>query len=115
MDLLVVEDRWQQGQVLHVYHNTLENAHHWIGVHLSEDGPGSSPLGARVELETDRGTQVRVIAAGETIHGQHRPTAHFGLGKEAQVKSIRIIWPGGKERWLKNPNIDQYHRIDARS
>ena len=113
MDLLVVEDRWQQGQVLHVYHNTLENDHHWIGVHLSEDGPGKSPLGARIELETDQGTQVRVIAAGETIHGQHRPSAHFGLGKGTTVKELRVLWPGGKEQRMKNPGIDEYHAISA--
>jgi len=113
MDLLVVEDRWQSGQVLHVYHNTLQTGNHWVGVHLSEDGSGRSPLGARVELETEHGKQIQVIAAGETIHGQHRPTAHFGLGKSSEVKSIRIIWPGGKEKYLKQPSVDQYHVVKA--
>lgn len=114
MDLLVVEDRWRQGQVLHVYRNVLADENHWIGVRLQDEGAGKSPLGARVELETAAGTrQVRVIAAGESIHGQHPPVAHFGLGKEAEVKVIRVVWPGGKERLLENPTSDRYHAVSA--
>ncbi len=112
MDLLVVEDRWQKGQVLHVYRNVLEQEHHWIGIRLQEEGPGRSPLGARVELETERGKkQVRVIAAGESIHGQHRPVAHFGLGKADAVEAIRVIWPGGQTRRLEKPAVDRYHSV----
>ncbi|MFT4636747.1 MAG: hypothetical protein ACI8T1_000053 [Verrucomicrobiales bacterium] len=111
MDLLVVEDRWHEGQLLHVYHNTLENDHHWIGVHLSEEGLHKSPLGARVELNTNRGMQTHAIVAGETIHAQHRPTAHFGLGRDTDVKSLRVIWPNGKERRLEKPEADRYHTI----
>lgn len=110
MDLLVVEDRWRDGQTLHVYRNILENDHRWIGFRLA-DAPGRSPIGAQVELQTSAGTQVHVIAAGETIHGQHRPMAHFGLGKSAEVEEVRLYWPNGGEQTLEKPAINRYHAI----
>ena len=112
MDLLVVEDRWQKGQILHVYRNVLENDHQWIGFRLSA-APGRSPIGARIELQTSTGAQVHVIATGESIHGQHRPVAHFGLGKGAQVQSASITWPDGKVLKLKQPSIGAYHQVEA--
>ncbi len=111
VDLMVVEDRWRDGQILHVYRNQLETDNHWIGVRLSEEGPGRSPQGALVTVRTDAGKQLARVVTGDSIHAQHATTLHFGLGKSATVESIEVRWPGGHTRRIERPAADQYHAV----
>ena len=111
MDLLVVEDQWNDGQILHVYRNVIDSNHHWIGVRLRESATGLAPFGAVITVETDTRTQVGVIVAGDSIHAQHPTRKHFGLGDEQLVRSITVRWPGGRVTHLKDPKIDTYHDL----
>lgn len=111
MDLVVVEDRWQKGQVLHVYRNTMETNHHWIGIRLNPVKDYGSPLGAKIMVRSGDVQQVASMMAGETIHGQHSSTVHFGLGKSSAVDSIEVQWSNGKRSILKSPSADQYHQL----
>lgn len=109
MDLVVVEDRWSEGQVLHVYRNTMETGNHWVGVRLRDSNEHGSPIGARISVTSGGRTRVAAIMAGETIHGQHATMAHFGLGGNGEADSIRVTWPDGRTTTLTNPEIDRYH------
>lgn len=112
VDLLVVEDRWRDGQILHVYRNRLETGNHWIGVRLAEEGPGRSPQGALVTVHAAGGKQLGRIVTGDSIHAQHPTTLHFGLGKAAKVDAIEVRWPGGHTRRIEKPAVDRYHAIE---
>ncbi|MCH8048401.1 MAG: CRTAC1 family protein, partial [Planctomycetes bacterium] len=81
LELLVVEDNWKDGQVLHVYRNRLQTGNHWIGVRLKEEGGGRSPVGAKITVYTANRKHVGQIITGESIHAQHAPVQHFGLGR----------------------------------
>ena len=112
VDLIVVEDRWTEGQLLHVYRNRMESANHWIGVRLKEEGLGKSPQGARVVIKSgSRPPQVGVVVTGDSIHAQHPTKLHFGLGANETVESIEVIWPGGNRRRVENPTVDAYHDV----
>ena len=112
VDLIVVEDHWSDGQLLHVYQNRMETGHHWIGVRLAEEGLGKSPQGARVIVNLAEGPrQVGVVVTGDSIHAQHPTKLHFGLGATDAIVDIEVIWPGGHRRVIKNPAIDRYHVI----
>ena len=111
VDLLIVEDHWTQGQTLHIYRNTMENDHAWIGVRLRHEPGKPSPIGAKVTVLTKDRTFTSAIATGESIHGQHSLTRHFGLGNNKAVKAIEVIWPGGKKLRIEAPEVGRYHRI----
>ncbi len=112
MDLAIVEDRWNEGQILHVYRNVLETANHWIGFRLPQQPDQPSPLGARVILTMASGRrQPAAIVAGETLHGQHSSSVHFGLGAEDSVKSVEILWTGGQRKVLDAPEPGRYHTV----
>ena len=113
LDLIVVEDRWHAGQILHVYRNQLDTGNHWIGVQLV-DRPGTdSPLGVTVALTlTDGSKRITCVTAGDSIHAQHATTAHFGLGTQQDVKEIELRLVSGKVIKLDAPSIDQYHRVE---
>jgi hypothetical protein len=119
VDLIVVEDRWREGQILHVYRNQLPTAHHWIGVRLREEGPGKSPLGCKVIVHMHRrdkpggSQQVGVVTCGDSIHAQHASTLHFGLGPQDRVDAIEVRWPSGKTRRIEKPAVNRYHRVRA--
>jgi hypothetical protein len=111
MDLVVVQDRWREGQVLHVYRNTMPTDHHWIGVRL-QDTPGKpSPVGAKIRVFAGERVLQAAITTGESIHGQHSMKRHFGLGNTAAVEAIEVTWPGGKRVRLENPAAGRYHRV----
>lgn len=113
VDLLVVEDRWRAGQILHVYRNVMETGNRWVGLTVMES-PGRSPLGAVVTALLGNGKRaVKVVASGESIHGQHSSTVHFGLGSgsETKVEAIEVQWPDGHSRRLEAPELERYHLV----
>ncbi len=113
VDLLVVEDRWYDGQILHVYWNTIKTNNHWVGVRLRHQPGKPSPVGAKIVVRAAGRTHVGRVVIGETIHGQHAPTVHFGLGKATRIEHIEVTWPNGVKRRLESPSADRYHVVDA--
>jgi hypothetical protein len=113
VDLAVVEDNGLRGQKLHIYRNQLETENAWIGIQLREQGKGISPVGASVTVRTAEQTHVGRVVTGETLMGQHSTTLHFGLGGSARVESIEVRWINGMTRIIRDPEINQYHFVQA--
>lgn len=113
LDLLVMTfEAWPVvRQTLHVFKNSLSESNHWIGLRLSEQGPGRSPVGAKVTLEYDGRRQVRRIVTGDSYRSQHPNTVHFGLGSKTAVERLEVQWRGGGRRMLSNPAVDRYHEL----
>ena len=99
---------------LHVYRNALEQAGHWIGVHL-DDQPGLSTIGATVEVTTPARQQFTRVVTGDSFSGQHSANLHFGLGQNVKVDSVKVIWANGSASELQNPEADRYHRLSPTS
>jgi hypothetical protein len=117
-DLLVsqeIEDSQQHYHLLHIYLNQLETDHNWIGVQVADGGPGLSPIGATVRIETEMGPQKQWLVAGDALYGQESSIAHFGLGTAREVKFIEIRWPNGHVRRVDAPAIRSYHLIRPES
>jgi len=111
VDVLVMEDRGEQGQYLHAYRNELVTENHWIGVELSESEGGPSPVGASIRIRAGERSQVKHVLVGESVMGQHPTTVHFGLGKTQEVQALEVRWIGGPTRTLRDPEINRYHRV----
>jgi enediyne biosynthesis protein E4 len=111
VDLIVVEDRGEDGERLHVYRNEIATENNWIGVELVEEGAGVSPVGASIRVRAGDRTLVRQLVVGESLMGQHPNTLHFGLGTRKAVDSVEVRWTNGKSRTLSSPGINRYHRL----
>jgi hypothetical protein len=113
-DLLVTTyEYWPEPkQTLHIYQNALTDAGNWIGFRFQEE-PGCSPVGVRVTLHAGDYNSVQQIVTGDSYRSQHSDTLHFGLGKREAVDSVEIKWINGRTVTLRNPAINQYHRIRA--
>ena len=79
-----------------VYYNNA-NANHWIKiVTIGQTGTGFSNIngiGARVEINTANGTQIRDVRSGEGFRFMHSLNTHFGIGTETSI--ILAIWLSG--------------------
>ncbi|MDQ5979445.1 MAG: enediyne biosynthesis protein [Verrucomicrobiota bacterium] len=52
-------------------------------------------VGATIRLETGSGTQQRTLAPARGYLSSGEPILHFGLGREAVIRSLTVEWPSG--------------------
>ncbi len=101
------------GRAARVLMNQPTSPRHWLGVSLTGTRSNRSAIGARVEVTTQEGLQVREIRSGGSYCSQSDPRALFGLGgtvDPAQVK-LTVRWPGGNRQSVKLSRLDQYLQI----
>ena len=65
----------------------------------------TSAIGARVELNTSRGIQIREVSGGRGCCEQDMLPLHFGLGNEKKV-DILVKWTGGQQCSFKEVKVE---------
>ena len=95
-----------------LYRNNGGNAGNYLDVKL--DGPdlNTQGLGARVFVTAGDVTQMREIRAGSNFVSQSVAEAHFGLGSESVVASVRVSWPDGETTELTDVAVNQIITIE---
>jgi ASPIC/UnbV protein/VCBS repeat protein len=78
--------------------NNLANGNHWLELSLRGTHSNTAAIGARVEIITAAGRQIREIAGNTGYRGHSDYVVHFGLGASVRVDTLRIRWPSGL-RW----------------
>lgn len=82
----------------------------WLGVALVGRPPNTDAVGAKVELLTTAGRQVRWVVAGQSYQSTFDRRAEFGLA-DATVEGIEIRWPSGARQRFLLPISEKYLRI----
>jgi len=88
------------------------NANNWIKVvtigkaYETADRSNRNGIGARVEIHTDSGTQIRDVRSGDGFRYMSSLNTHFGLGTETTINSIVVYWPSGIVDTILNPAIN---------
>ena len=90
---LVIRNYRQPAQVLH---NGGPRAH-WLQMKLVGTRSNRDAVGARIELSTAAGRQVRTVTAGSGYLSAQSLVQHFGLGPATEADRITIGWPSGAE------------------
>ena len=93
LDILVMPN----DQPVRLYRNDVSDSAAHLGVVLADTGGNPDAVGARIELTTDGGSQIREVTAGNNYISSNPFRQHFGLGAAA-IQSLRITWPDGGER-----------------
>lgn len=89
--------------------NRSTNKNHWLGLRLLTRRGGRDALGARVEVLRPSGTSLfrRAYTDGSYLSARD-PRVLVGLGRDARVTGLRVVWPGGGvETWPAVPS-DRY-------
>jgi len=102
------------GGELRVYRNRsaeLAEANHWLDVELEGRGGNREAVGAIVELTTARGMQTCFHTNRPSLGAGGETTCHFGLGEDAEIEGLRIIWPDGSAAEVEPPTVDRRVRF----
>ncbi|WP_407556424.1 FG-GAP-like repeat-containing protein [Winogradskyella sp. 4-2091] len=87
------------------------NANNWVKINTIGTMSNINGIGARIEIETALGTQIRDVRSGEGFEFMSSLTAHFGIGTNTAINSITIYWPSGNVDFIENPAINTTHNI----
>jgi hypothetical protein len=87
------------------------NGNNWIKINTVGTDSNINGIGARVEIETPAGTQIRDVRSGEGFKYMSSLNTHFGIGTETTINSITIYWPSGNIDYIENPEINTTHNI----
>lgn len=83
------------------------NSNNWIGIATIGTDSNIDGLGARVEIVTPSGTQIRDVRSGEGFRYMSTVNTHFGIGSNTEVNSVTIYWPSGNIDVYENPAINE--------
>ena len=87
------------------------NNNNWIKINTVGVQSNRNGIGARIEITSSLGTQIRDIRSGDGFKFMSSLTAHFGLGSDTAITQMTIYWPSGTVDTINNPAINQTHTI----
>ncbi len=80
----------------------------WLTVDTEGTVSNRDGIGARVEMTGEDGRrQYATVTTGGSYCSASDKRVHFGLGGEAAVKVVRILWPSGVIQTIEHPPIDR--------
>jgi hypothetical protein len=88
-----------------IYWN-LTTSNNWITINTVGVQSNIDGIGARVEITTSNGTQIRDIRSGEGFEYMSTLNTHFGIGTETEIDNITIYWPSGVIDVISGPTIN---------
>jgi enediyne biosynthesis protein E4 len=101
----------QRGPLL-LYKNTVASDNQWIEFELQGAKSNRSAIGAHVTLSWNDKTQIQEVSGGSGFSAQNDRRLHFGLGRNAQIKSAVVRWPSGKVQTLDSLLPDKLYKIE---
>jgi len=83
------------------------NGNNWITINTIGTDSNLNGIGARVEIETASGIQIRDVRSGEGFRYASTLNTHFGIGTNTEIISVVIYWPSGIIDTVNNPNLNE--------
>lgn len=83
----------------------------WLGLELHGAVANTGAVGARAELTTDRGSQMRWALAGGSYQSSSDPRFFFGLAEGTTIEKLQVDWPGGRRQILPAPAPGHYYHL----
>lgn len=93
---------------LHINDGNLNN---YLRVHLQGVESNRDGIGARVEITSAMGTQIRDIRSGEGFSYMSSLTAHYGIAQDTEIEQVVVHWPSGTMDVIHNPSINSLLEI----
>ena len=99
-------------EVAYVYENKSDD--NWLRIKVLDTEKQSPILGTKITLTTEQGSQFVELTNVRGMYSTSENIAHFGLNKQSQVISIRIVFPDQTEATLSNIAANQLVEIDKK-
>ena len=82
------------------------NSNNWLKVCTEGVQSNFNGIGARVEIVTASGTQIRDVRSGEGFKYMNSLDTFFGIGSDTSISTLTIYWPSGTVDVVLNPTIN---------
>lgn len=106
-DLDLVVNNVNQPAFIYENHATDKNNNHYLTINLKGTDANTQGIGAKVIIYTGNTKQYLEQMPARGFQSSVSPVLHFGLGKEKQVDSLRVIWQRGKTQLLSKVKGDE--------
>ncbi len=83
------------------------NNNNWIKILTIGTDSNKNGIGARVEVVSALGTQIRDVKSGIGFRHMSTLNTHFGLADDTAVETVTIYWPSGNIDQIVSPNINE--------
>lgn len=95
-----------------LFRNITPNAGHWLAVKLVGTRSNRDGIGAELEAVLPDGTVLYNHATTSVGYASSsEPLVRFGLGKNTQLRELRIAWPSGQKQTMENITADRIVEI----
>ncbi len=94
-----------------VLENRQQSGHHWVGIQVTAPEGNRFAIGARVEVTTTAGTQIRDIRSGGSYMSQGDLRIQVGLGMATSPVAVTVRMPGGATYRWKDLAPDRMHHL----
>ncbi|WP_299333073.1 FG-GAP-like repeat-containing protein [uncultured Psychroserpens sp.] len=88
-----------------IYRNAT-TPNNWIKINTVGTVSNIDGIGARVELYTSAGVQIRDVRSGEGFEFMSTINTHFGIGSLTEIDSVVVYWPSGIIDTITDPDIN---------
>jgi len=106
-DLDLVVNNINQAAFIYQNESDKQSGNHYLQLKLEGGGKNTQGIGAKVTIYIKNKKQYLEQMPSRGFQSSVSPILHFGLGKDKQVDSLRIVWQQGKAQLLKNVKADQ--------
>lgn len=109
LDIIAAGHSYSDGSVL-LYKNDSQ-AGNWVQFSLHSEEGDPFTTDAKVILYNQSGTQFSQVSAGNGYCSQNTLRQHFGLGNEADIDSVVVIWPDEEREIFIVAEINQRYLL----
>jgi hypothetical protein len=99
-----------------IYRNQADKQlkHHYLQLQLAGGGGNTAGIGARVTVYAGGQQQLQEQMPSRGFQSSVSPILHFGLGRQKQVDSLRIVWASGRQQVLKQVKANRLLRLEEK-
>jgi enediyne biosynthesis protein E4 len=91
--------------------NRTQSSNHAVLFKLVGTKSNRAAVGARVSVTAGGVTQFSEVRSGTSYLSQNDLRLHFGLGAEATMNTVELLWPNGKKEVIKDLPADFIYTI----
>ena len=87
--------------------NRTKSGAHWIVLNLVGVKDNRDGLGTKVKITTAHGSQWNQATTTMSYNSASDKRVHFGLGEDAVIQRMELVWPSGMTQVLRDVKADQ--------
>ncbi|GAB3643133.1 VCBS repeat-containing protein [Spirosoma arcticum] len=106
-DLDLIVNNTNQPAFIYRNEATKQRKNHYLALKLMGAGANTQGIGANVTLYRNGKRQYVEQMLTQGYQSSVSPRLHFGLGTDAGIDSLRVVWPTGKQQLLTTVKADQ--------